>query len=53
MPTTQKRAREDLSTSIRERIETLAQAIRDKNIDALMAHYAPDVVVYELSIIHN
>lgn len=29
-------------------IETLAQAIRDKNINELMAHYAPDIVVYDL-----
>jgi ketosteroid isomerase-like protein len=48
MPTNLKRARADASTSIRERIETLAQAIRDKNIDALMAHYSPDVVVYDV-----
>ena len=46
MPTTLKRARED--TSVRERVVTLAQAIRDKDIDALMTHYAPDVVVYDL-----
>ena len=31
-------------TSVRERVDTLAQAIRDKDIDALMAHYAPDVL---------
>lgn len=33
---------------IRERVATLAQAIRDKDIDAVMAHYAPDVVAYDL-----
>jgi len=33
---------------IRERIETLAQAIRDKNVDALMTHYAPDVYVFDV-----
>jgi len=33
---------------IEARIETLAQAIRVKSIDNVMAHYAPDVVVYDL-----
>jgi ketosteroid isomerase-like protein len=46
MPTTLKRVKED--TSVRERVETLAQAIRVKDIDALMTHYAPDVVVFDL-----
>jgi ketosteroid isomerase-like protein len=46
MPTTVKRIRED--TSLRNRIETLAQAIRVKDIDALMTHYAPDVVAYDV-----
>src|ERR1041385_8268395 len=27
---------------------TLAQEIRDKNVEALMTHYAPDVVVFDL-----
>jgi ketosteroid isomerase-like protein len=35
-------------SSVRERIETLAQAIRDKDVDTLMTHYAPDVVVYDV-----
>jgi len=48
MPTTLKRAREDPQSSLHERLETLAQAIRDKDIDALMAHYTPDVVVYDV-----
>jgi len=34
--------------AIREHVESLAQAIRDKNIDALMAHYAPDVFVFDV-----
>jgi ketosteroid isomerase-like protein len=46
MPTTVKRIRED--TSLRDRIETLAQAIRVKDIDALMTHYAPDVIAYDV-----
>jgi len=46
MPTAQKIVRED--TSVRERVETLAQAIRDKDIDALMRHYARDVVVFDV-----
>ena len=33
---------------VRECVETLAQAIREKDIDALMTHYAPDVVVFDL-----
>lgn len=31
-----------------ERVGTLAQAIRAKDIQALMAHYAPDVIVFDL-----
>jgi ketosteroid isomerase-like protein len=46
MPTTLKRPRED--TSLRDRLESLAQAIRDKDVDAIMAHYAPDVVVFDV-----
>jgi|SRR5882672_2488767 len=46
MPSIMKRARED--TSLHDRVESLAQAIRDKNIDAVMTHYAPDVVVYDV-----
>jgi uncharacterized protein (TIGR02246 family) len=34
--------------SVREVIEGLAQAIRDKNPDALMAYYAKEVVVYDV-----
>ena len=33
---------------IRDRIETLTQAIRDKDVDALMTHYAPDVFVFDV-----
>ena len=32
---------------IRERIEALAQALRARDIDALMAHYAPDMVTFD------
>ena len=35
-------------TGVREVIEGLAQAIRDKDPDALMAYYATDVVVYDV-----
>src|SRR5262245_14307286 len=34
--------------AVRQRIDTLAEAIHNKNLDALMTHYAPDVVVYDL-----
>lgn len=33
---------------LRHRMDTLAQAIRDKSIDDVMSHYAPDIVVYDL-----
>jgi ketosteroid isomerase-like protein len=33
---------------IRQRIDELAQAIRDKNLDHLMSFYAPDVVVFDV-----
>ena len=40
---------EDTEESLlRDRVATLAQAIRDKDIDALMTHYAPDVIVYDV-----
>lgn len=34
--------------AVRARIEGLAQAIRDKDIDSLMGFYAPDVVVFDV-----
>jgi uncharacterized protein (TIGR02246 family) len=33
---------------IRERVNTLVQALRAKDIDALMAHYASDTVTFDL-----
>ena len=39
---------ENPEDALRERIATLAQAIRDKDVDAVMAHYAPDVVAYDV-----
>jgi len=33
---------------IHERIDTSAQALRAKDINALMAHYAPDTVTFDL-----
>jgi uncharacterized protein (TIGR02246 family) len=36
------------ATEIRERIDALADALGAKDIDALMAHYAPDVVVFDV-----
>lgn len=35
-------------TAIRARIDSLAEAIRNKNLDQVLGHYAPDVVVYDL-----
>jgi ketosteroid isomerase-like protein len=46
MPTaTMQREEED---RIRERMEALAEALRTKEIDVLMAHYAPDMVTFDL-----
>jgi ketosteroid isomerase-like protein len=39
---------QDMEMEIHERLGTLAEAIRNKKIDRVMAHYAPDVVVYDL-----
>jgi len=38
--------RED--TPIREAIDAWAQALRAKDVDALMAHYAPDIVTFDV-----
>jgi uncharacterized protein (TIGR02246 family) len=46
MPTTTTPTRED--AQIRECMDALAQALRAKKIDALMAHYAPDIVTFDL-----
>jgi ketosteroid isomerase-like protein len=46
MPMPERRTRDD--TSVRDRVASLAQAIRDKDIDYLMTHYAPDVVAYDV-----
>jgi len=40
--------RDRADASVREHLESLAQAIRDKNVDALMTHYAPDIVVFDV-----
>jgi len=39
---------ESNEAELRQRIETLAQAIRDKNVNEVMTHYTPDIVVYDL-----
>lgn len=46
MPTIATLTREDVE--IRAFMDGLAQALRAKNIDALMAHYAPDNVTFDL-----
>jgi uncharacterized protein (TIGR02246 family) len=33
---------------VRETIDALAQALRDKDTDTLMTHYAPDVVTFDV-----
>jgi ketosteroid isomerase-like protein len=35
-------------TEIRERIDSMTQAIRAKDVDTLMTHYAPDVIAYDV-----
>ena len=46
MPTTTTPTTDD--TQVREFIDGLAQTLRNKDINALMTHYAPDVVVFDL-----
>jgi uncharacterized protein (TIGR02246 family) len=46
MPTTTTPTTND--AQIRERIDALAQALRAKDINALMAHYAPDIVTFDI-----
>jgi len=46
MLTTERRSRDD--SSVRDRVASLAQAIREKDIEFLMTHYAPDLVVYDV-----
>ena len=46
MATNLQRTRAD--ASVRDHLETLAQAIRDKDVDALMTRYAPDIVVFDV-----
>jgi uncharacterized protein (TIGR02246 family) len=46
MPATATATRED--AQIRERLDALAAALRAKDVDALMTHYSPDVVVFDL-----
>jgi uncharacterized protein (TIGR02246 family) len=46
MPTTTTSTRED--AQIRECIDALAQALRAKDINTLMTHYAPDIVTFDL-----
>jgi len=40
--------RDSADAEVREHLESLAQAIREKNVDALMTHYAPDIVVFDV-----
>jgi len=37
-----------ITAVLRRRIDELAQAIRDKNLDRLMSFYAPDVTVFDV-----
>jgi ketosteroid isomerase-like protein len=42
-------APQDEEAAIRERIDSLIAAIREKNLDQVLRHYLPDVVVYDLT----
>lgn len=46
MSTLMKHPRED--TDLLDRLESLAQAIRAQDVDAILTHYAPDVVVFDV-----
>lgn len=46
MPTTSSPIREDVR--IRRRIDEWLDALRGKDIDGVMAHYAPDMITYDL-----
>jgi uncharacterized protein (TIGR02246 family) len=46
MPTTTTQTRDD--AQVRECIDASARAIRAKDIEAVMAHYAPDIVTFDL-----
>jgi ketosteroid isomerase-like protein len=35
-------------SEIRERVESLARALRAKDVDTLMEHYAPDVITFDV-----
>jgi ketosteroid isomerase-like protein len=35
--------------AVQQRVESLAQAIRNKNLEHVMWHYAPDVIVYDVT----
>lgn len=50
MPTTTTATRDDVQ--IRELIDASARALRAKDIDALMSHYAPDMVTFDLMPLH-
>jgi uncharacterized protein (TIGR02246 family) len=40
--------REDAQIQIRESMDALGQALRAKDVNALMAHYAPDIVTFDV-----
>jgi uncharacterized protein (TIGR02246 family) len=43
----------DPDAEVRERLDSLTQALRAKDLDDLMAHYAPDTIVYDLQPPHQ
>ena len=40
---------ENDDAQVHEHLQSLAQALRDKDLDALMAHYSPNVVTFDVS----
>ena len=39
---------ESAERQVRAVVDRIAAAIRDKDVDAVMAHYAPDIVAFDL-----
>lgn len=42
-------ALESSTQAVHERVDSLVDAIRSRNLDQVMSHYLPDVVVYDLT----
>ena len=36
-------------SQVRELLDNLAQAVRSKNVDGVMSHYSPDMLLFDLA----